>query len=191
MKSNMGGDTTSVTLKDALFDPKYKKATWINVGYIFFHEFAGINVINLYSSQIFATNKDHFAFRPKFGTLLIGFANVIGCVFSILTIKKFNRRTIMIYSQLMFAFLHVLVGIASLQEDNFLMLVGIFLFVMIYLNTSGPLAWLYAAETTVDAGLGFCLFTLYADVLILSLTCPILMQPNIIGPANLFFIFGG
>lgn len=50
LQANMGGDTTGLSLKDALFDPKYRKATWINVGYIFFHEFAGINVINLYSS---------------------------------------------------------------------------------------------------------------------------------------------
>lgn len=75
----------------------------------------------------------------------------------------------------MFAFLHILVGISCNQGDNFLMLVGIFLFVLVYVNTSGPLAWVYAAETTVDAGLSFCLFTLYADVLILSLTCPVLM----------------
>ena len=145
----------------------------------------------LYSSQIFAEeNGSNSMFGPKRGTFAIGFAGIIGCMLSIFTIKRYKRKTIMVCSQLMFAFLHSLVGISCLQKDNFLMLVGIFLFVLVYLNTSGPLAWVYAAETTTDAGLSFCLFTLYLDVLILSFICPVLMQPNIIGPEGMFFIFG-
>ena len=106
---------------------------------------------------------------------MIGFANVIGCVFSICTIKRFNRKSIMVYSQLMFAFIHSVIGVSCDNGNSTLELVGIFLFVLIYLNTSGPLAWVYAAETTIDEGLSFCLFTLYLNVLILSLVCPILM----------------
>jgi hypothetical protein len=41
-----GEETTSgVTIIDALCNPKYRRATWINIGYIFFHEMTGINVI--------------------------------------------------------------------------------------------------------------------------------------------------
>ena len=50
LSSKLGSDTTGLTMKDAIFNPQYCKATWVNIGYIFFHEFAGINVINLYSS---------------------------------------------------------------------------------------------------------------------------------------------
>ena len=57
--------------------------------------------------------------------------------------------------------------------------------------SSGPLAWVYAAETVVDTGLGVVLVTLFATVLLLSLVCPILMDPDSIGPTGMFFIFGG
>jgi hypothetical protein len=42
-----------VTLKEAFIsDPKYTKATWVNIWNIFFHEMTGINVILLYSNTI-------------------------------------------------------------------------------------------------------------------------------------------
>ena len=52
MKKSTGKDTSKLTLKDALFNDRYKKATWVNIGYIIFHELTGINVIMLYSSQM-------------------------------------------------------------------------------------------------------------------------------------------
>ena len=175
----------------SLCDPEYRRATWVNTVFMFFHEFAGINVINLYSSEIFALAKHNSMFGPKVGTLLIGLGNVIGCVLSIATLKAFTRKGIMVWSAAMFAVLHTIVGISARNGYTTLELVGVFVFVMVYMNTSGPIAWVYAAETTTDAGLGFCLFALYLNIFILSLICPVLMQPNIIGPSNVFFMFGG
>ena len=66
------------------------------------------------------------------------------------------------------------------------------LFLLIFENSSGPLAWLYAAETVVDVALGMCYFTLWGTVLILSMVCPVLMDDEKgIGTSNVFFIFGG
>ena len=70
-------------------------------------------------------------------------------------------------------------------------MIGLFLYLFIYSNTTGPLAWVYAAETTTDAGLGFCLFFMYFCIFILTLVCPILMQPDNMGTANVFFLFAG
>jgi len=42
--------SSGLTLKDAIFDPKYRYSTWINIGYIAFHELTGINIIRLYSN---------------------------------------------------------------------------------------------------------------------------------------------
>ena len=64
-----------------------------------------------------------------------------------------------------------------------------FAFVVLYMNTTGPMAWIYAAETTIDVGLGFCLGTLYMWVFILSLVSPVVMQPNYLGPSVVFYIF--
>ena len=61
----------------------------------------------------------------------------------------------------------------------------------IYENTSGPVAWVYAAETTIDAGMGICLFTLWMTVLVLTIVSPIIMDRAVLGPDITFFIFSG
>ena len=56
------------------------------------------------------------------------------------------------------------------------------------------MAWLYATETTIDAALGVCLFTLWGPVFVLSLVFPLLMVDygkGGIGPANTFFLLAG
>ena len=67
------------------------------------------------------------------------------------------------------------------------------LFFVAYENTSGPLAWIYATETTIDAALGSCLMTLWGTVFVLSIVCPILMTdpPHGIGPSNTFYMLAG
>ena len=67
----------------------------------------------------------------------------------------------------------------------------VLLFLIVYQNTSGPVAWLYAAETTIDTGLGVCVLALFGTVFIMSIICPILMSNDSIGPSNTFFIFAG
>ena len=41
------------------------------------------------------------------------------------------------------------------------------------------MTWIYFTETTVDAALGICLFTLWFTVFLLSFICPILMGLNV------------
>jgi hypothetical protein len=45
IRSKSGKATSNLTLKDAFTNPRYRRATWVNVGYIVFHELTGINVI--------------------------------------------------------------------------------------------------------------------------------------------------
>ena len=49
-------------------------------------------------------------------------------------------------------------------------------FLLIYQNTSGPVAWLYASETCCDIALGANILVLYSSVLVLSLTTQPLMN---------------
>jgi len=53
IRSKSGRATSTLTLKDAFTNPRYRRATWVNVGYIIFHELTGINVIMQFSNQIF------------------------------------------------------------------------------------------------------------------------------------------
>ena len=50
---------------------------------------------------------------------------------------------------------------------------------------------MYFAETTIDTAIGICLMTLWGTTFVLSLVCPILMDPASLGPAPVFFIYSG
>ena len=53
IRINCGDKSSNLTLQDALTDPRYRRATWVNIGYITFHELTGINVILQFSNSIF------------------------------------------------------------------------------------------------------------------------------------------
>jgi len=61
-------------------------------------------------------------------------------------------------------------------------------FILVYMTTSGPCAWAYAAETCSDSALAACVFTLYFWQTVESFTTETLMAWS---PQGTFFIFGG
>jgi len=97
----------------------------------------------------------------------------------------------LIFGHIAIAIVHSMVAIFNIEGSNVGVVTMIILFSFAYQNTSGPVAWMYAAETTIDAGMGICLLTLWGTVFVLSLICPIVMDPDSLGPNNTFFIFSG
>jgi len=87
------------------------------------------------------------------------------------------------------AMVHVTVGVFDNNEMNEGVLVMISIFYFVYCQTSGPIAWLYATETTIDTALGICLLTLWGVTFVLSLICPVLMGKDYLGESNTFFLF--
>ena len=71
---------------------------------------------------------------------------------------------------------HLLVAIFTLTNVDYGVLAMICFFLIAYQTSSGPVAWLYAAETCCDVALGVCLQTLWGTVLILSLITEPLMS---------------
>lgn len=75
ISENLGEDSSKLSMKDAISNPLYKRATIVNIGYVFFHEVAAINVINYYSNQIFKESEQGgSSFTPRLGTLFVGVA---------------------------------------------------------------------------------------------------------------------
>lgn len=162
------------------------------MGYIIFHELTGINVINLYSTTMFKEmHKGGGGIAPRTGTYIVGVFNVVGTACSILFVNNFGRKTLLIWGHILIAIVHAMVGYFNVEGNNNGVVAMIMVFLFVYGNTSGPLAWLYAAETVIDVAMGICLLTLWGTVCVLSQVCPILMDVNSIGPSNVFFIFSG
>lgn len=139
-------------------------------------------------------NPDGSGLTPRAGTYLIGVVDVLVAMLAIVTVKYIGRRPLVIWGHLSIAVIHFMIGWFNNNGNNTGVLVGMLVFLLAYQNTSGPVAWMYAAETNIDAALGISLFTLWGTVFVLSLVCPILMSKPAdggIGPSNVFFIFAG
>ena len=73
---------------------------------------------------------------------------------------------------------------------NYGVLICLSAFLLIYQNTSGPVAWAYCAETCCDGALGMCLLMLYGVVVVLSLITEPLMN-SALQPQGVFLLFSG
>ena len=74
IKSTIQTQSTKVTLKAAFFtDERYRRASWVSLIYIIFHELTGINVIELYSNTILETilGTDTSGFTARQGTYVL------------------------------------------------------------------------------------------------------------------------
>ena len=190
IRNSSGQSSSGLTLYDALFNPRYRKSTWVNIGYLIFHELTGINVIILYSSAIFQQmSTPDSKFTPKTGTYMVEIINAISALIAIYVIKKIGRRTLLIFGHFTIAVIHALVGYFEIKGMSDSMLAMILLFIFVYQMTSDTMAFIYVTETTIDAALGICLLTLFGTIFLLSLITPIIMEPELLGLSNIFFLF--
>merc|ERR1712195_323208 len=135
LAASQGESSSGVTMYQALTDLEHRNSTWVNVANCFFHEVAGINVINLYSNQIFSSGSSNL-FTPRFGTLCLGFGNTIGALMSVPAIKSINRRTLLLGGQVAFFVVHAFIGYMSYIGSEEGVLLGIFVFLLAYNMTS-------------------------------------------------------
>ena len=68
------------------------------------------------------------------------------------------------------AIAHTLIAVFSITKINYGVLSMICVFLLIYQNTSGPVAWVYTAETVVDVALGICIQMLWGTVFVLTIS---------------------
>lgn len=118
----------------------------------------GINVILLYSNTILRNIiKPGASFTPTEGTYVIGTANFLASCLSLKTVRTFGRRPLQVWGYLAMGICHTLIAIFSITNVDYGVLAMICIFLLIYQNTSGPVAWVYTAETVVDVALGICI----------------------------------
>ena len=128
---------------------------------------------------------------PREGTYIWGCACAGGTLISTFTVCYFRRKTLLIFGHIAMALTHALIAIFNNKTMDNLMISMVYLYALVYSNSSGPLAWMYATETTIEAAFGTCILVLTGMIFILSLVGPIIMADNSLGPSNTFFIFSG
>jgi hypothetical protein len=103
------------------------------------------------------------------------------------TVRKFGRRPLLIWGHAGICVCHLMIATFILESIDIGVLVMLCVFMLIYQNTSGPIAWIYAAETLTDVGLGVSLNVLYGTILVLSLTTEPLMN-SALTPVGVFYM---
>ena len=133
------GDTSDVTLKQALWsDEAHKRGSWVSIAIIIFSELTGFQAITLFSTQIFADVLGEDTLNPRIATIILCSVNFVASFVSILTVRMFGRRTLLIWGQAGSAVCLLLIGFFTILGFNTGVLGMIFLFVFIYQNTVEP-----------------------------------------------------
>ena len=119
---------------------------------------------------------------------MVGACNLIAAMCGIYTVRTFGRRTVLLVGHSTIAVLHFMIATATILEWSSIQIGLTCIFIFVYMTTSGPCAWAYAAETCTDTALSMCVFTLYFWQTVESFTTETLMAWS---PQGTFFIFGG
>ena len=113
-------------------DLRLRGATWIAVSLAIFNQFAGINIVNVYSMVIFEKLGDDLPYTPKTGTYFVGFAGFIGAFFAPITFLSLSRRANFIGSHMVFlVFLLVIYATIKLKQP-IVVLVSIVLVIIVF-----------------------------------------------------------
>ena len=148
------------------------------MGYVIFHELTGINVIMMFSNTILENilGTDPSGFNARQGTYMISIVTLLSGVLSIYTVSQFGRKPLLLIGHVGICLSHLLIGIFTITDVDYGVLVMICMLLFIYMNTSGPIAWVYATETCCDISLGVWVQVLWGTVLVLSQTSESLMN---------------
>ena len=120
---------------------------------------------------------------------MVGLFNFIGSCFSTLTVTYFSRRPLLLFGHSGIFLIYTMMGFFTYYKKNTLVLVTMCSNLVVYQNTSGPIAWAYASETLCDVSLGMVLLTLFATVFVLNLTTQPLMDSKL-EQYGVFWLFG-
>lgn len=127
-------------------------------------------------------------FTPRTGTYIISVVNLGSYIMATWTVKSFGRKPLLFWGHIGIALAHAAIATFILTGFDVGIIVMICVFIFLYANTTGPIAWVYSAETCTDIGLGVCLLTLWAVVLIEVLFVPTLMN-TAIEASGVFYLF--
>jgi len=193
-KSDKGDDVVEkISITDAMCHPRYRRATWVAFLLCFFQQQTGLDGLMIYSNTIFAEMKDRgsIGFSAKEGSYIVGCWSLFVAVVSPLLVRRFARRTLLVWGQTSMAISLCLVAYFYSKKLDVWTIVGINWFIMSFQLSQGPIAWMYAGEIASDTGLGLAILALYASLLEKAITMEFMVHSKTFGPQGMFFFLGG
>ena len=192
-KGDDAQEVQKISITEAMCHPQYRKATWIAFLLCFFQQQTGLDGIMIYSNTIFGEMKDRgsISFTAKQGSYIVGCWSLFVAVLSPALVRKFKRRTLLMWGQTSMAISLIAVAIFYMGKHDIWTIIGINWFIMSFQLSQGPIAWMYAGEVASDTGLGLAILALYASLLEKAITMEFMVHSKTFGPEGMFFFLGG
>lgn len=147
---------SSASLRDTFNQKAVIKAILISFALMFFQQFSGINVIILYSSNIFKMTG--IKLNSNLATIVVGAVQALATLVSSLVIEKLGRKFLLFFSLSTVTINAVLLAIyfsiktrghpdsEVVSDIGFIPVVAVCLFVVSFSLGVGPIPWMIASE---------------------------------------------
>ncbi|XP_021725807.1 D-xylose-proton symporter-like 2 [Chenopodium quinoa] len=178
-----------------MFRGKYLKALFIGCGLVLFQQITGQPSVLYYAASIFQTAGFSAASDATRVSILLGLVKLVMTGVAVLFVDKFGRRPLLLggVSGMVISLLFLGAYYTFLGDAPAIAVIGLLLYVGCYQLSFGPIGWLLMSEIFPlrMRGRGVSLAVLVnfgANALVAFAFSPL---KDLIGAANLFFLFGG
>ena len=155
------------------------------------YQFTGINSVLAYTNSMFSNLKfnSQFEMTAANAAYLIGIANFLSSIISVLSAGVFGRKFLLIVGHFAIALCMILLGFFA--SNNFTIdIISLLLFYLfIFQTTLGPIFWIYITEVLVDSAIGFTVSVFFGAMTFISLVSLPIIESNY-KLQGLFWVFG-
>jgi sugar porter (SP) family MFS transporter len=178
-----GSSDSDLTYAQLMYDPKYRRATWVGSTLSLFQQLTGINAIMFYSNIVFKG----LDISNTTVTALIGIVNFLATLVGLGLLACFGRKTLMLFFSVLMSITLILLSFFAFTHNSVGMVVCVLLFIAFFEFSTGPILWLYMAEIMKDKAVSIGTFLNWFGSLIMSVSIPILVKTVSIGYIFLAF----
>jgi sugar porter (SP) family MFS transporter len=173
---------------------KYRFPVFLAIAIAFFNQFSGINALLYYAVRIFdaAGLGQEAGFLSSVG---LGIANLIFTILGVVLIDRMGRKPLMYIGSVGYIITLTVTGLAFLYGWKNVVPWALFLFIGAHAIGQGAIIWVFISEIFPNhirsAGQALGTSVHWWLAAIIPAMMPRLMNPEVLGPSSVFFIFAG
>jgi SP family arabinose:H+ symporter-like MFS transporter len=177
---------------ERLFMRKYRFPIFLAFSISFFNQFSGINALLYYARRIFEA-AGLGADAGLLSSVGLGVANFIFTIMGVALIDRLGRRQLMYIGSIGYIVTLAVTGFSFMYGWSNIVPVALFLFIGAHAIGQGAIIWVFISEIFPNhirsAGQSFGTSVHWWLAAIIPAMMPFLMNPEVLGPAAVFFIF--
>ena len=180
--------------RENLLMRKYRFPVFLAFAIAFFNQFSGINALLYFARRIFEA-AGLGADAGLLSSVGLGVANLIFTLLGVALIDRLGRRKLMYIGSVGYIITLLATGLAFMNNWSVIVPVALFLFIGAHAIGQGAVIWVFISEIFPNhirsAGQSLGTSVHWWLAAIIPAMMPFLMNPEVLGPAPVFFIFTG